>query len=113
MNAHPTSTHDDYHVEFTQVVGCTIDAGAKIYAGRVDAVHGDILQMLGTMGNAEADNEEGIYLSYRVIHPIDRHPLRSGYQQRGQFRWDQRCVERCTKLTNYAFLSDVNNSTYW
>ena len=36
-----------------QVVGCTIDAGAKIYAGRVDAVHSDILKMLGTMGSAE------------------------------------------------------------
>jgi condensin complex subunit 2 len=42
-------------------VGCTIDAGAKIYAGRVDAVHSDILKMLGTMGSAETedDNEKG------------------------------------------------------
>ena len=40
-----------------QVVGCTIDAGAKIYAGRVDAVHGDILKMLGSMGNTEAEGE--------------------------------------------------------
>ena len=40
-----------------QVVGCTIDAGAKIYAGRVDAVHSDILKMLGTMGNAETEAE--------------------------------------------------------
>ena len=40
-----------------QVVGCTIDAGAKIYAGRVDAVHSDILKMLGTMGSTEAEGE--------------------------------------------------------
>ena len=30
------------------------------------------------------------FLSYRVIHPIDRHPFRSGYQRMGQFRWNQR-----------------------
>ena len=51
-----------YHVShltylLPQVVGCTIDAGAKIYAGRVDAVHSDILKMLGTMGNAEGDDQ--------------------------------------------------------
>ena len=34
---------------YFQVVGCTIDAGAKIYAGRVDAVHSDMLKMVGSI----------------------------------------------------------------
>lgn len=41
------------------MVGCTIDAGAKIYAGRVDSVHSDILKMLGSMGQAGGDQDEG------------------------------------------------------
>ena len=39
------------------MVGCTIDAGAKIYAGRVDSVHSDILKMLGSMGQAGGDED--------------------------------------------------------
>lgn len=50
-----------------QVVGCTIDAGAKIYAGRVDAVHGDILKMLGSMGNTEAEGENETGKSFLMI----------------------------------------------
>ena len=33
-----------------QVAGCTLDAGAKIYAGRVDAIYNDVYKMLGGFG---------------------------------------------------------------
>lgn len=36
----------------TQVAGCTLDAGAKIYAGRVDAIYNDVFKMLGGFGRA-------------------------------------------------------------
>lgn len=48
-----------------QVAGCTLDAGAKIYAGRVDAIYNDVFKMLGGFGRAnkpekgkESDDDE-------------------------------------------------------
>lgn len=38
-----------------QVVGCTIDAGSKIYAARVDALHQNTYQMLSGLGNHNQD----------------------------------------------------------
>eukprot|EP00794_Sanderia_malayensis_P005627 gene5627-6323_t len=35
-----------------QAVSCTLDAGVKIYAGRVDSVHSDAYKMLGSLGRA-------------------------------------------------------------
>ncbi len=43
-----------------QVASCTLDAGAKIYAGRVDSVHADAYKMLGSLGRAtEMPSGEG------------------------------------------------------
>ena len=35
---------------YTQVAGCTLDASAKIYAGRVDSIYNDAFKMLGGLG---------------------------------------------------------------
>jgi len=40
-----------------QVASCTLDASAKIYAGRVDSIHAQAYKMLGGLGRAE--NQEG------------------------------------------------------
>lgn len=44
-----------YHL---QVAGCTLDAGAKIYAGRVDSIYNDAFKMLGGLGRG-GNNDEG------------------------------------------------------
>jgi len=36
-----------------QIAGCTLDAGAKIYAGRVDSIYNDAYKMLGGLGRGE------------------------------------------------------------
>ncbi|KAK3698761.1 hypothetical protein QZH41_014526 [Actinostola sp. cb2023] len=41
-----------------QVASCTLDASAKIYAGRVDSIHAQVYKMLGGLGRAE-NNQEG------------------------------------------------------
>lgn len=41
-----------------QVASCTLDASAKIYAGRVDSIHAQAYKMLGGLGRAE--NNKGI-----------------------------------------------------
>ncbi|XP_035672015.1 condensin complex subunit 2-like isoform X2 [Branchiostoma floridae] len=41
-----------------QVASCTLDASAKIYAYRVDAVHADAFKMLGGLGHTECANKE-------------------------------------------------------
>lgn len=46
-----------------QVASSTIDAGAKIYAGRVDAVHKETYRVLGGLGRGAAqdsDDEEAV-----------------------------------------------------
>lgn len=42
-----------------QVASCTLDASAKIYAGRVDAIHSDTYKMLGGLGHGDKQNKEG------------------------------------------------------
>ena len=44
-----------------QSASCTLDAGVKIYAGRVDSVHADAYKMLGSLGRATV-GEEGNYM---------------------------------------------------
>lgn len=34
----------------TQIASSTLDAGAKIYAGRVDSIYNDIFKVLGGLG---------------------------------------------------------------
>lgn len=36
-----------------QVASCTLDASAKIYAGRVDSIHAQAYKMLGGLGRAD------------------------------------------------------------
>ena len=48
--------------DLLQVAGCTLDAGAKIYAGRVDSIYNDAFKMLGGLGRG-GNNEEGTYLA--------------------------------------------------
>ena len=35
------------------MAGCTLDAGAKIYAGRVDSIYNDAYKMLGGLGRGD------------------------------------------------------------
>jgi condensin complex subunit 2 len=42
-----------------QVAGCTLDASAKIYAGRVDSIYNDAYKMLGGLGRGSQGNEDG------------------------------------------------------
>ena len=48
--------------DLLQVAGCTLDAGAKIYAGRVDSIYNDAFKMLGGLGRG-GNNEEGTYFA--------------------------------------------------
>ncbi|XP_074641722.1 condensin complex subunit 2-like [Tubulanus polymorphus] len=41
-----------------QVASSTLDASAKIYAGRVDAIHSDTYKMLGGLGQKDSNNAE-------------------------------------------------------
>ena len=41
-----------------QVVGCTIDAGTKIYAARVDALHQNTYQMLSGLGHSAPEDDQ-------------------------------------------------------
>ena len=41
------------------MAGCTLDAGAKIYAGRVDAMYNDVYKMLGGLGRSNRAEQEG------------------------------------------------------
>lgn len=38
-----------------QIASCTLDAGAKIYAGRVDSIHTQAYKMLSGLGRTEND----------------------------------------------------------
>lgn len=40
-------------ITLTQVASCTLDASAKIYAGRVDSIHAQAYKMLGGLGRAD------------------------------------------------------------
>lgn len=40
-----------------QIASCTLDAGVKIYAYRVDSVHSEAYKVLGSLGRA-VDNTE-------------------------------------------------------
>ena len=57
------------HHNIHQVAGCTLDAGAKIYAGRVDAIYNDVYKMLGGFGRAnKQDKGKGIF--YHTVYII-------------------------------------------
>jgi len=49
-----------------QVAGCTLDAGAKIYAGRVDAMYNDVYKMLGGLGRSNRTEQEGAEMSLLI-----------------------------------------------
>ena len=40
-------------LNLSQVASCTLDASAKIYAGRVDSIHAQAYKMLGGLGRAD------------------------------------------------------------
>ena len=50
---------------FPQVASCTLDASAKIYAGRVDSIHAQAYKMLGGLGRAE--NQGSITWKYILL----------------------------------------------
>ena len=53
------SQKDDSGTNF-QVASCTLDAGVKIYAYRVDSVHSEAYKVLGSLGRVvENENENG------------------------------------------------------
>lgn len=43
----------------SQVASSSLDAGAKIYAGRVDAVHQETYKVLGGLGRSQPENNDG------------------------------------------------------
>lgn len=49
---------------FPQVASCTLDASAKIYAGRVDSIHAQAYKMLGGLGRAENQGS----ITWKYIH---------------------------------------------
>ena len=70
------------------MAGCTLDAGAKIYAGRVDAMYNDVYKMLGGLGRSNRTVQEGAEMSslintatlYNGQAPL--HPICATYSQR-------------------------------
>ena len=52
------SNKDESATNF-QVASCTLDAGVKIYAYRVDSVHSEAYKVLGSLGRA-VNNPDGI-----------------------------------------------------
>ena len=58
------STNDN-HQSLPQVASCTLDASAKIYAGRVDAIHAETYKIMGGLGHG--DKQKGIKQNYSVI----------------------------------------------
>ena len=52
---------------FQQVASCTLDAGVKIYAGRVDSVHAEAYKILGSLGRANEVESGGGKLSLDFI----------------------------------------------
>ena len=51
-----------HHTNVHQVAGCTLDAGAKIYAGRVDAIYNDVYKMLGGFGRTNKQEKgKGVF----------------------------------------------------
>ncbi|XP_019646176.1 PREDICTED: condensin complex subunit 2-like [Branchiostoma belcheri] len=55
--SHLLKTKNRNEVTNFQVASCTLDASAKIYAYRVDAVHADAFKMLGGLGHTENANK--------------------------------------------------------
>ena len=48
-----------------KVAGCTLDASAKIYAGRVDSIYNDACKMVGGLGRSDRHGKEiEHYLKY-------------------------------------------------
>lgn len=60
------SQKDDSGTNF-QVASCTLDAGVKIYAYRVDSVHSEAYKVLGSLGRV-VDNENGIWFLFLFWH---------------------------------------------
>ena len=53
-----------------KVAGCTLDAGAKIYASRVDSIYSDAYKVLGGIGKGDI-HDEGMYVhvcTYITMH---------------------------------------------
>ena len=44
-----------------KVAGCTLDASAKIYAGRVDSIYNDAYKMLGGFGRSDSKRERAAF----------------------------------------------------
>lgn len=56
MLYHPLSLLNLSMNYYLQVAGCTLDAGAKIYAGRVDSIYNDAFKMLGGLGRGGSND---------------------------------------------------------
>ena len=50
-----------------QVAGCTIDASAKIYAGRVDSIYNDAHKVLGGLVHSDQPPGKGLYRELLVL----------------------------------------------
>ena len=58
---HAFLLHNYYYCEYiffnVKVAGCTLDASAKIYAGRVDSIYNDACKMVGGLGRSDRHGE--------------------------------------------------------
>ena len=50
-----------------QVASCTLDASAKIYAGRVDSIHAQAYKMLGGLGRADNQGNFKVIVNIALI----------------------------------------------
>lgn len=49
------------------MAGCTLDASAKIYAGRVDSIYNDACKMVGGLGRSDRHGKGVVsLLEYRI-----------------------------------------------
>ena len=63
------SKDEDGQTNF-QKSSCTLDAGVKIYASRVDSFHNETFKMLGGMNKVTQSNEaENCSPSLAILHP--------------------------------------------
>ncbi|KAI8513738.1 hypothetical protein Bbelb_080620 [Branchiostoma belcheri] len=81
--SHLLKTKNRNEVTNFQVASCTLDASAKIYAYRVDAVHADAFKMLGGLGHTENANKSPAATTPTATTRTTRHTcseLRTGRQ---------------------------------
>ena len=60
-------------INLLKVASSTLDASAKIYAGRVDAIHSETYKVLSGLGRGaeKKQNDEGLHVSRRIVTKVN------------------------------------------